>query len=61
LGFILAAANLVGGALEIFQFKHTTFITAPSFWGSAISGILTIGLGCSTVSTILNSWSKVVN
>lgn len=58
LGFILGTANLLGGVFGLFQFKHSTYIVAPGFWGSAISGIFTIALGCSMIKVILSSWSK---
>lgn len=57
-GLFLGTLNLLGGAFGLFHFKSSTHIVAPGFWGSAISGILTVGLGCSMMTTILNSWSK---
>jgi hypothetical protein len=57
-GFLLGTANLLGGGLGLFKFKHVTSIVAPGFWGSAISGILTIVLGCSMIQVIFDSWSK---
>ncbi len=56
-GLLLGAINLFGGVFGLFQFKSSTHIVAPGFLGSLISGLLTIGLGCSTIATILNSWS----
>jgi hypothetical protein len=56
LGFGLALLNLLGGALGLFLVKSSTTITLPGIWGSLLSGLLTIGLGCSTVKTILRSW-----
>lgn len=58
IGFLLGTANLLGGGLGLFQFKQVTRIVAPGFWGSAISGILTICLGCSMIKVIFDSWSK---
>ncbi|MFM7426594.1 MAG: hypothetical protein ACKO7W_16630 [Elainella sp.] len=56
LGFGLALLNLLGGALGLFSVKSSTAITLPGFWGSMLSGLLTVGLGCSMANTILQSW-----
>lgn len=56
IGFGLALLNLLGGALGLFSFKSSTVITLPGIWGSILSGLLTVGLGCSTVNAILQSW-----
>jgi uncharacterized paraquat-inducible protein A len=58
LGFLMATANLLGGVLDMFHFQQSTFIVAPGYWGSAISGILTIFLGLSMIQVIIGSWSK---
>jgi hypothetical protein len=57
LGFFLGTANLCGGVLGLFQVKYSTSIVAPGYWGSALSGILTMGLGISMIKVILESWS----
>lgn len=57
IGFVLGAANLLGGAFGLFQFKHITQIHAPGFVGSLISGILTMILGFSTIKVIVDSYS----
>lgn len=60
LGFLLSTANLLGGVLGLFWFPQgiSISIVAPGYFGSAISGILTICLGCSMMKVILDSWSK---
>lgn len=60
IGFILGAANLLGGAFGLFQFKSISQIHAAGLLGSLISGILTISLGYSTIQVILESWSDKI-
>lgn len=58
LGFLLGTVNLLGGVLGFLSFRQIMYIAAPGYWGSAISGILTICLGCSMIKVILDSWFK---
>lgn len=57
-GYVLGAMNVLGAATGLFYADFGTAITLPGGWGRALSILVSMGLGLTTVSIILASWSN---
>jgi hypothetical protein len=57
-GYTLGALNVLGAALGLFYIDSGTALTLPGGWSKVLSILVSLGLGLTTVSVILNSWSS---
>jgi hypothetical protein len=60
-GFLLGGANVFGAVMGLFYVDSSTDWTLTGFWGGILSIFLLLGLGLSTIGTILNAWSAPQN